>query len=338
MNVSLPPPPPAARRLVSIACVSRPNGEKALTGGRSEEDRSPTIRNTSNRNANALFTRWCSPPPPCICVPRWTRFSCRLGIFFPALPFSLLFSLSLSLLFFSFPPARSVCRSSALIASKKRGGGARATASPGEMSRWFFVGQTLHSPACPTGHDRIKISSASPWPFAWNCWYWKYSLSLAVFPRRWSIHRAAAAAAAAIPLPLQLRRDRTFQLNGVIYSDKMLRAQFIHERNGRMKFLKFIRLVINVSSGPGTGTERLRTRRRTTLRESWNSHDDNYGEWFFDEREYPARSLINIVRFSPLSIESWAGLTHSKRPTRPAAAYETREISPGRFYPKSKFG
>lgn len=126
----------AAPRFVSIARVPRSNGEKALTVVVQRKTALPRSQHVESERKRVF-----RPPvfaAARICVPRWTRFSCRREFFF--LPFP---SLSLSL-YFVRSPVRSVCRSSALIALKNVGRARQP--SPVEMSRWFFLYPTLSPP------------------------------------------------------------------------------------------------------------------------------------------------------------------------------------------------
>lgn len=72
------------------------------------------------------------------------------------------FFFPLSLFFFSSIPARSVCRSSALIASKNVGSPPRIPSSPFRNVPMIFRPPNSHLSL--TGHATNKISSASPWP------------------------------------------------------------------------------------------------------------------------------------------------------------------------------
>lgn len=102
------------------------------------------------RTRARVFKRpgWTRTGHACICVPRRARFS---DLFFPPLS-----------LFFSSIPARSVCRSSALIASKNVGSPPRIPSSPFRNVPMIFRPPNSHLSL--TGHATNKISSASPWP------------------------------------------------------------------------------------------------------------------------------------------------------------------------------
>ena len=107
------------------------------------------------RTRARVFKRpgWTRTGHACICVPRRARFS---DLFFSPL----------SLFFFSSIPARSVCRSSALIASKNVGRARvplpRIPSSPFRNVPMIFRPPNSHLSL--TGHATNKISSASPWP------------------------------------------------------------------------------------------------------------------------------------------------------------------------------
>ena len=175
--------------------------------------------------------------------------------------------------FFSSIPARSVCRSSALIASKNVGRARvplpRIPSSPFRNVPMIFRPPNSHLSL--TGHATNKISSASPWPPAWNCWYRKYTLfSLLFSPPSLQEHRMR-----------QDGGDRTFQLNGVIYSGtKMPPCVSMYSPWPCMKFPSFV--------GPCV---KCFVDSRTT----WSRDDgdggskrsidraNNYRKWFFDE-------------------------------------------------------
>lgn len=186
------------------------------------------------------------------------------------------FFFPLSLFFFSSIPARSVCRSSALIASKNVG---RARVPPPRIPSSPFrnvpmIFRPPNSHLSLTGHATNKISSASPWPPAWNCWYRKYTLfSLLFSPPSLQEHRMR-----------QDGGDRTFQLNGVIYSGtKMPPCVSMYSPWPCMKFPSFV--------GPCVGFVKCFVDSRTT----WSRDDgdggskrsidraNNYRKWFFDE-------------------------------------------------------
>lgn len=125
----------AAPRFVSIARVPRSNGEKALTVVVQRKTALPRSQHVESERKRVfrplVFTA------ARICVPRWTRFSCRREFFFLPFPPSLS-------PYFVRSPVRSVCRSSALIALKNVGRARQP--SPVEMSRWFFLYPTLSPP------------------------------------------------------------------------------------------------------------------------------------------------------------------------------------------------